>query len=169
MGLTIMYAMPRSMTQWWRWFFSKGCHAVHDPLSRCTHPNDLRKLDVDFIVDTSAIFFHDRLRVLFPEHKAIYMIRSPYDVEASLRAQHRTCNLQEQYTRLMHHAYGADDNVRLHYGCVRPEYLQALTLAVTGKQYGEAADLQQRIDIPLREQYRDPLKIQSLMRYKDKL
>lgn len=173
-NVTIMYALPRSMTQWWRWFFSHGCHSVHDPLARCTHPRGILQVveaaegERVFIADTGAIYFHEHLQKLLPGHRRIYMLRNPVDCKDSIERQlGRSVDLREQHERLMRHAYGADNNVRLHYGT---DYdLPGLAGMVTGKTFGNPLMLQVRVDTPLRGQYRDRNKIKSLLAYKDPL
>lgn len=174
MNLTIMYSLPRSMTQWWRWFFAHGCHAVHDPLSRARHPRHLRDVvaaadgEPIFIADTSAIFFHEYLRRTFPGHKRIYMLRNPADVRTSLAKQ--GCGMpgvvEDQYARLQRHAWGDDNNLRLHYGCLAGT-LDAVYTYVTGRTDTPPHALSKHVDRPLRAQYRDPAAIKSLFAYKD--
>lgn len=175
-NVTIMYSMPRSMTQWWRWLFSHGCHAVHDPLARARHPNHM--LDVVkaaggeriFIADTSAIYFHDYFQRLLPGHRRLYMLRNPADVCASLRQQvgySMDGFIGDQYGRLCRHAWGEDNNVRLHYGCIKPSHLDALLPLVTGQDITVPGALCNIVDTPIRAQYRDPAATRSLFRYKD--
>lgn len=177
-NLTIMYSMPRSMTQWWRWFFSRGCHSLHDPLARCRHPGQLRKIveaaegEPVFIADTSAIYFHDRLQQVFPGHRRLYMLRDINDVFESIRRQGGAVSrtrLLDQHVRLLQRAWGKGNNTRLHYGDLDPWALSVLYEIVTGTELRDdpAVMLAHRVDTPLRLQHRNPDDIRSLLSYKD--
>ena len=171
--LTIMYSLPRSMTQWWRWFFAHGCHAVHDPLARMRHPDKLKSL-VDaaegermFVADTSAIFFHDRFLDLLPGHKRMYMIRSPDQVAESIRRQGCTppgAMLLDQHSRLVFRAYSAPSaKIRFGYVFDLPQWYTF----VTGREDCPWDALDHHVDVPLRQQYRNPANQKSLLAYKD--
>lgn len=170
--LTIMYALPRSMTQWWRWFFAHGCHSAHDPLARMKHPKTLKHV-VDsvhgermFIVDTSALYFHQSLQKLLPDHQRIYMLRNPADCLSSARRQGYTFDAAEMADRMRTHAWGADNNLRLHYGCITAETLATVYTQVTGKPPVDCPKaLDNRIDTLLRMQRRNP----EILKYKDPL
>ena len=178
-NLTIMYSLPRSMTQWWRWFFSRGCHALHDPLARCSHPSMLRKIvesangERMFIADTSAIYFHDRFQVLLPGHRRLYMMRGLSEIDASIRKQGGVAGaaLLRPNQSLLRHAWAADAGDRLHYGELEPARVGRLFHEVTGRPPltpgAVVAALACRIDTPLRLQYRNPEHVKSLLSYKD--
>lgn len=169
--LTIMYSLPRSMTQWWRWFFSHGCHSLHDPYARCQHPDELKGI-VDsaqgermFIADTSAIFFHERLRSLLPGHRRLYMLRNPRDCQVSVaRELGRSPSLADQHRRLAKHSEGGE---QLQYGRVTVNDLRWLSQDVTGTTYGNTLMLSHRVDVPLRRQYSNPAHVRSLFSHKD--
>ena len=175
--LTIMYSLPRSMTQWWRWFMSHGCHALHDPLARCSHPDQLKAI-VDaaegermFIADTSAILFHDRFERLLPGHKRMYMYRSARAVRASLARQHYYAPeglLDEMQNRLTirnnHNTYD--------FGEVTPRRAAKAFRDVTGETiepYQVEGMLRHVVDVPLRQQYRNIAAVRSLLSHKDPL
>ena len=172
--LTIMYSLPRSMTQWWRWFFAHGCHSLHDPLARFRHPDKLKDV-VDaadgeriFIADTSAVFFHERFERLFPGHLRIYMMRTPERVADSLRAQGTTPPtplLYDAHDRLVRQAYNGPQ-CKINFGFVYdlPEWFAY----VTGRTDGMPKDpLATHVDVPVRQQYRNVADIKSLLAYKD--
>ena len=173
-NLTIMYSLPRSMTQWWRWFFAHGCHSLHDPLARWRHPYKLKDV-VDaaggervFIADTSAVFFHERFERLFPGHQRIYMMRDPDKVADSLRAQGVTPPMSLLYDadeRLITHAYAAP-SAKIRFGFVYD--LPQWFTYVTGRTDGMPKDpLATHVDVPVRQQYRNLNDIKSLLAYKD--
>lgn len=171
-----MYSLPRSMTQWWRWFMSHGCHALHDPLARCKHPDELKTI-VDsaegermFIADTSAIYFHRRFEALFPGHRRVYMLRSPSECRASIQRQlGQSPSMLPQWARLMAHVPADHPSAVLHYGKIDVNRLRAMSSHVTGRAYGSELMLQLRIDKPLRQQYSNADDIRSLFSHKDNL
>lgn len=168
--LTIMYALPRSMTQWWRWFFAHGCHSIHDPLARRRHPDELKAFvdslcrEPAFIVDTSALYFHRRLQKLLPGHRRLYMLRNPADCLASARRQGYTFDAAEMADLMRTYAWAEDNNQRLHYGCLSADTLASVFTQVTGKPPMDGAKLlDNRIDTLLRMQRRNP----DILKYKD--
>lgn len=173
--LTIMYSLPRSMTQWWRWFMSHGCHALHDPLARCSHPDQLKAI-VDaaegermFIADTSAILFHDRFERLLPWHKRMYMHRNVVDVRTSLAKQHYYAPeglLEEMRVRL----FDRNNYPSFYFGEVTPRRAAEAFFDVTGETiepYQVEGMLRHVVDTPLRQQYRNADHIRSLLLHKD--
>lgn len=174
--LTIMYALPRSMTQWWAWFMAQGpCVSMHDPLARCTAPRGLtRFVDAErrtFIADTSAIYFHGSMHRIFPGHRALYMLRDPLACLQSARRQGGDFDAHGSFARLCRHAASAKDPHRvLRYGEVTPAQAAVLYRQVTGRGVSiEDARfaLGQKIDVPLHRQYRNTASTQALFQHKD--
>lgn len=173
--LTILYALPRSMTQWWAWFMAQGpCVSMHDPLARCRSPRDLtRFVDAErrtFIADTSAIYFHGSMHRIFPGHRALYMLRDPTACLHSAMRQGGNFDLNEATRRLMHHASRAPDHVVFRYGELDAARVALLYRDVTGR--GVSIDsvryaLRQKVDVPLRRQYRNTANTLSLFQHKD--
>lgn len=173
--LTIMYSLPRSMTQWWRWFFAHGCHSLHDPLARFRHPDKLKDV-VDaadgeriFIADTSAVFFHERFERLLPGHRRLYMHRNVDDVIRSLYLQYinpPVAQLVDAHERLMEHSYGMEAKTRFHFGCMGKPLSMVFSL-VTGSANMPKDPLATHVDVPVRQQYRNVADIKSLLAYKD--
>lgn len=182
--LTIMFALPRSRTQWWAWFFQQaGIVSKHDPMSRFASPmqfanNTTYLLSTTegrfFMCDTSAIFFHDQLLTMMPGVQTCYMFRNKDDVMTSLHKQtgHRLDKLiAAQSDRLFKQAYSRDRAVRLHWGCLTDDILRSMWTLVTGKPVPDYATLRKFhdtvIDVPLMEQYRDDEKAKSLWGYRE--
>lgn len=177
--LTIMYSLPRSRTQWWRWFMAHGCHALHDPLAKCRHPGQVKAI-VDacegepvFIADTAAIFFHDRFQSLLPGHRRIFMFRGVGRVEASIRAQGLippSALLADGFDRLWQRASIDGPTVQLAFNTLTPRDAAEVFTLVTGKACNHefaAEKMRTHVDVPLRRQYRNADDTRTLLSYKD--
>jgi len=173
--VTLMFSLPRSMTQWWAWFFGHGCTALHDPLAHHSRPDGLKR-DIDaiegrvFVADTSAIFFHNQLIDALPGVQRLYNFRSPRDIMDSLYQQTGSdwqTLIADQSRRLVMHGW-APGARRIHY-VAQAETAAQLVLDVCGEPFkGDVQEmLNTRIDVPLAQQYRDHYKTRSLMGYKE--
>lgn len=172
--VTIMFSLPRSGTQWWANLFG----GVHDPLAHCGRP----ELITDhchvqaggpgrvFLVDTAAILFHDRIVKALPGAKRIYNFRPVDEVRASLVKQTGFCDeamLQRAAEKLYRHAFEHDNNKRVYYGCWNDKKLDELWRLVKGTEPPcmWARARAERIDVPMRDQYRNESNIRSLKGY----
>lgn len=170
--VTIMFSLPRSMTQWWAWYFAQSGEVatMHDPLSRCGRPETLLRDIPDgapvLVVDTSAVFFHERLRKAMPGAKRMYNFRHPADVKTSLEREtgsRQDARINAAYEALYRHAYDEDNLCRQHYGAFDLE----AAARVVGTAFVDRTLLQTKVDVPVRKQFRDPKLVRSLMSYSE--
>lgn len=194
--VTLIFAMPRSRSQWMRWFLASGFHddhsdrpiaAWHDPLSNCSDPQRLVKhithwLNVHennsearlAVVDTGAIFFWEQLTTAMPGVKEIFMFRNPADIIQSLHAQlglDMTELVRGQHTRMMNRAYGRN-KIRLHYEAMTPVMLMRVFNEVTGRAIDIETVIEMskvKIDVPMLRQPRNNRATAELLKHVEKI
>ena len=180
--VTLIFSMPRSRSQWFRWFLSSGCEAWHDPLVECSKPQDLINKIVKWskahpgsrlaVVDTGAIFFFDHLVTGMPGLKVMFLFRHLADIGASLKrqlGQDMTQVVLDQQVRMFCRAYGQSPALqRLHYNALPARKLQQVYIDITGR----AIDIETveemsavKIDVPMLQQKADPRATRMLLKH----
>lgn len=176
--VTIMFALPRSRTQWWSRILAHGVTAWHDPLRDHASPHSFLKRVREhqgrlFIADTAAVFFHDAIVSGLPGVQRLYMIRNPVDVIASLRkqtGQDMTINVQQEHAKLFKHAF--NDGRRIYWGCIDNQVFGDTWEYVTGATRPDGVTTRlwcdTIIDTPIADQpVGDIHKLRSLMGYRE--
>lgn len=182
--VTMMMSLPRSRSQWMAWLFAEKARITswHDPLKHCEHPRDLvAMIDAQptgaplFIADTAALLFRDYLVNALPGVKTVYISRNPTVVLQSIAASARrpyTTGLYKMVHR-MHERLQRQAGHNNFYGYQALDsdiVVQLIYERVTGQlplmSRIEAAR-KVVIDVPILQQWRDPVKTQKLLRHSE--
>lgn len=175
-NVTICFSLPRSRSQWLAWLYGRAdITSWHDPLSVCSHPNELgRSIDQSkktFIADTSAILFHERLCDSLPGARRLYVLRDPRQCSESLKAQTGFlygARMDRMHAALARAASLAPPENVCEFGDVS-EFARRHWPAVTGTadpghRFWQDAWLR-HVDVPIREQFACPDRRAALMRF----